>query len=134
MSDAPDPPTGLLKASLDRWAAFWASDVAKKVDQRSDLPRLIRWIEQSDEYDRVVKVCRQSRLVKGSMGQPVLNPLVGYLGQLEAQIARTEADFGMTPLARQRLKEDVRPAAPGEPKPDGLDELGKRRQRKAAGA
>jgi phage terminase small subunit len=48
-------------------------------------------------------VVREARLVKGSMGQPVLNPLVGYLAQLEAMITRTEKEFGMTPMARTRL-------------------------------
>lgn len=103
MADAPNPPTGLLKASRDRWKAFWASAAADKVDLQSDMARLVRWIEQTDEYDRVSKVCRKTRLVKGSTGQPVLNPLFAYLNQLEQQISRTEADFGMTPMSRRRL-------------------------------
>jgi P27 family predicted phage terminase small subunit len=126
----PDAPEGLLQAARGRWDAFWASPAAQKVNVESDLPRLTRWIEQTDEYDRVAKVCRKTRLVKGSMGQPVLNPLFSYLAQLDAQIVRTEADFGMTPLARRRLAvADV--AAPAT---DSLDELAARRDRKAAGA
>jgi P27 family predicted phage terminase small subunit len=99
----PRPPPGLLKPARDRWAAFWASTVADAVDRTSDLPALVRWIAATDEYDRVAKVVKRSRLVKGSMGQPVANPLLGYLAQLESQIAKTEAAFGMTPIARLRL-------------------------------
>lgn len=126
----PDPPTHLLKPARDRWAAYWASPAADKVNPQSDLPRLIRWIEQTDEYDRVAKVCKKTRLVRGSMGQPVLNPLFSYLAQLEAQIVRTEAEFGMTPLARRRLAVTNMPESETNP----LDELSARRAQKIAGA
>ena len=38
------------------------------------------------------------------MGQPVLNPLVAYLIHLDGLISKAEGEFGMTPMARQRLK------------------------------
>jgi len=103
MTSPPKPPAGLLKPSRDRWAQFWESKSALAVDLASDMPRLIRWIQVTDEYDRTAKVVREARLVKGSMGQPVLNPLVGYLVHLEAMITRTEKEFGMTPMARTRM-------------------------------
>jgi P27 family predicted phage terminase small subunit len=103
MTSPPKPPSGLLKPSRDRWAQFWESRAALAVDLASDMPRLIRWIEVTDEYDRTVKTIRSARLVKGSMGQPVLNPLVAYLVHLEGMITRTEKEFGMTPMARARL-------------------------------
>lgn len=103
MTSPPKPPAGLLKPARDRWRAFWASQAALAVDPNSDMPRLIRWIQASDEYDRAAKVIREARLVKGSMGQPVLNPLVAYLMHLEGMITRTEKEFGMTPAARARL-------------------------------
>lgn len=99
----PKPPAGLLKPSRDRWVQFWESRAALTVDLASDMPRLIRWIQASDEYDRTAKTIRSARLVKGSMGQPVLNPLVAYLVHLESMITRTEKEFGMTPAARARL-------------------------------
>lgn len=126
---SPDPPKNLLKASRDRWAAFWASDAAAAVDVAADMGRLVRWVEQTDEYDRVAKVCRASRLVRGSMGQPVLNPLFSYLAQLETQISRAETEFGMSPLARSRLRlEAPEPAVETE-----LDRLRERRARRTAG-
>lgn len=121
----PNPPTGLLKTSRDRWRSFWESPAAKAVNLDSDLPRLERWIQASDEYDRAAKTVRQARLVKGSMGQPVLNPLVSYLAHLEGVIRSAETDFGMTPAARTRLKLDPEPA-------DQEDTLAKRRARRDA--
>lgn len=120
----PDPPVGLLKAARDRWADFWASPAADRVDLQSDLPRLLRWVEQTDEYDRVAKVCKKTRLVKGSTGQPVLNPLFSYLATLETQIARTEAEFGMTPAARHRMRVEDKP---DEAEVDAVDDLAARR-------
>jgi P27 family predicted phage terminase small subunit len=113
MTSPPKPPAGLLKPSRDRWAQFWESRAALAVDPASDMPRLIRWIEVSDEYDRTAKTIRSARLVKGSMGQPVLNPLVAYLIHLESMITRTEKEFGMTPMARTRL-DLKRPSADDE--------------------
>ena len=104
MTSPPKPPAGLLKPSRDRWRQFWASPAARAVHLESDLPRLIRWIQATDEYDRTAKVVVQSRLVKGSMGQPVLNPLVAYLIHLEGAISKAETEFGMTPMARHRLQ------------------------------
>jgi len=128
MTSPPRPPAGLLKPARNRWWHFWESDAANAVTLESDLPRLIRWIQASDEYDRATKVVTQSRLVKGSMGQPVLNPLVAYLAHLEGIIERAEAEFGMTPVARKRL--DVTPALGVDP----VDELTKRRERRLGGA
>ena len=118
---APKPPAGLLASSRARWRQFWDSPSAALVNTESDLPRLVRWIQAADEYDRAAKVVRTSRLVKGSMGQPVLNPLIGYLVHLEGVMTRAEAEFGMTPLARIRLNRDLlsRLAKDG---PDDLDD------------
>jgi P27 family predicted phage terminase small subunit len=121
----PKPPAGLLKPSRDRWRQFWESPAAKAVHVESDLPRLVRWVQAADEYDRAAKVVRQSRLVKGSMGQPVLNPLVAYLVHLDGLISKAEADFGMTPMARHRLKLE-------EPPPEEEDVVDQLRARRAA--
>ena len=99
----PQPPADLAPSSLLRWAEFWQSAVADAVDARSDLGRLYRWIEAVDELNLVGPIFRKVRLVKGSTGQTVLNPLAAYLGQLESVIAAAEAEFGMTPKSRARL-------------------------------
>jgi P27 family predicted phage terminase small subunit len=122
---SPKPPAGLLKPSRDRWCQFWESPAAKAVHPESDLPRLVRWIQATDEYDRAVKVVRSSRLVRGSMGQPVLNPLVAYLIYLEGLISKAEGEFGMTPMARHRLNLEPDPA-------EGADVVDQLRARRAA--
>lgn len=99
----PEPPKGLLKVARERWEAYWRSPVAQAVDLGADLHRLTRWISAVDEWHRVSKALRRQRVVPGSMGQPVLNPLAGYLATIEATIAKAEAEFGMTPMARLKL-------------------------------
>jgi P27 family predicted phage terminase small subunit len=107
VTSPPKPPTGLLPASRARWRAFWDSPSAALVNLESDLPRLTRWIQAADEYERSARVVRETRLVRGSTGQPTLNPLVGYLVHLEGIMTRAETEFGMTPAARLRLNRDL---------------------------
>lgn len=99
----PKPPAGLLASSIRRWEALWDSPVSKAIDVSADSHRLERWIQAVDEYDRTNKVFRRARLVKGSTGQPRLNPLSSYLAQLSAEIHRAETELGLTPMARLRL-------------------------------
>lgn len=113
-SSPPKPPPGLLPATRTRWRAFWDSPSAALVNLDSDLPRLARWIQAADEYDRAAKIVRGARLLKGSTGQPALNPLVGYLVHLEGIITRAETEFGMTPAARIRLNRDLLSRLPGD--------------------
>ncbi len=101
--ECPRAPSGLLAASRRRWEAFWCSDVARAVDVASDGDRLVRWISYVDEWHRAMREFRRERVTEGSMGQPVLHPLAGYLAQLEQSIARAEQEFGMGPMARMRL-------------------------------
>lgn len=127
----PDPPDDLLDSTVQRWVAFWESDSARMVDHLADMPRLIRWIEQLDEYDRVVEKMGRDWLVRGSTGNEVLNPLARYLAQLDTQLARTETEFGMTPMGRKKLSLKAEEPAPAV---DPLDELALRRTQRASGA
>lgn len=87
----------------ERWESFWQSDVAGAVDVDSDLPALYRWAVALDEYQRCVRAVRRAgRVVQGARG-PSLNPLVGYVKQLEADLRAYEAAFGMTPASRLKL-------------------------------
>jgi phage terminase small subunit len=99
----PGAPAGLGREAVETWHAFFLSDAARAVRVESDLPRLVRWIVAVDEWHRVSKTFRRKRLVAGSMGQPVLNPLAAYLRQLESTIAAAETEYGMTPLSRMKL-------------------------------
>ena len=99
----PRAPAGLLAVSRKRWRAYWESNLAQAVDRQVDLPRIERWIEISDEYEKVSALLKQVPLVKGSTGQPAMNPLLNYLSVLLAELRAAETELGMTPLARQRL-------------------------------
>lgn len=99
----PKAPPGLLKKTRDVWDAYWRSSVSNAVDPDADAHRIRRWIMAVDEYERCLDVYRKGRLVRGSMGQPVLNPLAAQLNTLEGQIARAELELGLTPMARLRL-------------------------------
>lgn len=100
---APKPPTGLGKRAGQVWRAYWRSQVSEAADRDADMHRIDRWIKAVDEYDTVLEVFRKNRVVDGSMGQPVLNPLATYLSTLEGQISRAEHELGLTPLARLKL-------------------------------
>jgi hypothetical protein len=89
---APAMPAGLLAPVRASWAAFWASEQASLVmpaDHR-------RWCVFSllDERERSAKAARRQRLVEGSQGQLVLNPLLKYVASLDAEIRQLEDRFG----------------------------------------
>ena len=67
------------------------------------MPALSRLFELIDERERCMTSARKGRLVKGSTGQPVLNPLYKHVQSLEAQISTLEERFGLTPLSRLKL-------------------------------
>jgi len=98
----PRPPDGLLPSSRKAWRVYWQSDVSRVADP-VDMPRIERWIKTLDEYERVNPILKQTRLVKGSTEQPVLNPLAPYVASLAAELRAAEYELGLTPLARLRL-------------------------------
>jgi P27 family predicted phage terminase small subunit len=99
----PDPPTGLLAATRARWCSYWESRISQAANAKADGFRLERWIRDVDEWYRCGAAFRRRRMVTGSTGQPVLNPLASYISELERRIAAAETEFGMTPQARARL-------------------------------
>lgn len=107
----PAPPSGLGREALERWDAFWSSPVAALVDAGADGHKLKRWIIYLDEWDRATSAARRNRLVEGSTGQPVLNPLLKYIAALEASIRALEHEFGMGAKSRIDLGISVGQAA-----------------------
>ena len=99
----PAPPPGLLKASKDRWEAYWRSAVSSAVDLNADFGLVERWIRSVDEWHRAYRDFRKSRITEGSTGQLVLSPLAKLIRQLESEIGRCEQQLGLTPIARLRL-------------------------------
>lgn len=108
----PEAPHGLLKPSNEAWARLWESPVANAIDRDADMHRIQRWILLVDEFWRTSKqLKKEPRLIDGSKGQRVLNPLYTLLFTLEDKIAKTEAEFGLTPKARAALGLDLGRAA-----------------------
>lgn len=102
-SKTPAPPTGLLATTRAEWKTFWGSELAQLVEQDTDLPALERLFSYYDEHRRAMKMARKERLVVGSKGQTVLNPLLKYTESLAKEIRALEDRFGLTPKARLTL-------------------------------
>ncbi len=100
---APDPPAGLLKTTRDQWETYWRSSLARYVDQDTDRPAIERLFTLYDERERALQGYRKSRLVKGSQGQPVLNPLARLMSTLDSEIRQLEDRLGLNPKARATL-------------------------------
>lgn len=110
--EVPSPPSGLLKATRDRWAAYWASPVAKLADPVSDLPALERLFRLYDDLDRSNRTVReQGHMVRGSKGQMVLHPLLRHTQVTQAEIRQLEDRFGLSPRARLSLNVTLGEAA-----------------------
>lgn len=100
---APAVPDGLLDATREEWDRFWGSELAQLVERDTDLPALERLFGLYDEHRRALREARKERLVVGSMGQMVLNPLLKYAEALAKEIRAMEDRFGLTPKARLAL-------------------------------
>lgn len=99
----PVPPPDLLKASVERWEAYWRSAVSSAADLNADRGLLERWIRSVDEWYRAYRDFRKARTTKGSTGQLVLSPLAKLIRQLEGEIGRCERELGLTPMSRLKL-------------------------------
>jgi len=98
----PEPPAGLLAATRAAWAGFWASPLAALVIE-ADHPALERLFELYDERARAWREYREHRVVEGSQGQPVANPLFRVAMALDVEVRALEDRYGLTPAARLKL-------------------------------
>ena len=92
-----------LKNTKIWWNNFWESDLATAIDIKSDLPVLERLASLMDERERIFKQAKKDRLVVGSQGQAVLNPLYSALLKIDAEIRNLEDRIGLNPKARVSL-------------------------------
>ena len=86
-----------LKITKEWWEDFWNSDLASAVDTKSDQSAVYRLATLIDERERVYKQAKKERLVVGSQGQVVLNPLYSAMLKLDAEIRQLEDRIGMNP-------------------------------------
>ena len=92
-----------LKKTKDWWNSFWTSDLSSAIDIKSDLPVIQRLASLMDERERIFKQAKKDRLVVGSQGQVVLNPLYNALLKIDAEIRNLEDRIGLNPKARVSL-------------------------------
>ena len=103
-ASVPNPPPGLLKVSRDMWSAFWQSDLGRAASTVTDLPVVTRLFTLYDERERAYRAVRkEGRLVEGSQGQPVMNPLLRQMSTFDVEIRNLEDRMGMSPKARLML-------------------------------
>lgn len=98
---APAASKDWLAVTRDAWLAFWCSDVSKLVNV-AHRPALQRLFDLYDERERAASAAKKKRIVLGSQGQPVLNPLLKYVADCDKEIRGLEDRFGLTPMAMLR--------------------------------
>lgn len=99
----PPAPRGLLKLTRQLWSDYWRSALALVVQLGTDMPAVRRLFTLYDERERAYRAYRKERLVLGSEGQRVLNPLGRQMCRFDAEIRQLEDRLGLTPRSRLQL-------------------------------
>lgn len=92
--EVPLPPAGTLAPTKKWWDEFWRSRHAAAMTP-VHMPVLERLAECYDELRRTKKIVDKARIVQGSTGQPVANPLISYKMALQKEIRSLEAELGI---------------------------------------
>jgi phage terminase small subunit len=103
LADVPASPAHFLPATRERWASYWQSDVARLVEAETDGMAVVRLFTLYDERERAYRAYRRKRMVPGSQGQPVVNPIWKHAAVMDGEIRQLEDRFGITPQARLKL-------------------------------
>ena len=109
----PPAPPGLLKITKTAWDSYWQSPMTVVVRIDADLPDLVRLFTLMDERERAYRGYRKERLIEGSTGQRVINPLARAMVSFDAEIRQLSDRFGLTPKARLHLGIDMGRARKG---------------------
>ena len=96
----PPPPEGLLDKYTEQWNAFWSSPLVSVIVPELDTDTIETLFRLRDERERSLRAGRRKRLVNGSQGQPVLNPLLDYALKLQKDIRALEDRLAANPKAR----------------------------------
>ena len=94
--DIPQLKGRYLKNTKLWWDDFWNSDLASAIDIKSDGQVIYRLATLIDERERIYKQAKKDRLVIGSQGQAVINPLYSALLKVDAEIRQLEDRIGMS--------------------------------------
>lgn len=92
-----------LEGTVEAWDRLWRSDVVSVVDLQSDMESVVRWASLLDERERALRAFRRKRLVEGSQGQAVLNPLWNVVRGCDTELRALEDRIGLSPKARLQL-------------------------------
>jgi hypothetical protein len=87
----------------EQWKSYWSSPLSQVAERGTDLPAIQRLFSLRDERERAYRGYRKRRLVLGSKGQKVLNPLGKQMMALDAEIRQLEDRFGLNPKSRAML-------------------------------
>jgi P27 family predicted phage terminase small subunit len=89
---------------VEAWQDLWLSPLAgPKFLTVTDRPALVRLFEFRNRLLAAIEAFEVEPIVAGSTGQATLSPWALEVARLEAAVARLEAQFGLTPLARLKL-------------------------------
>ncbi len=108
VKEVPEPPAEVTPATIHAWNEYWTSGVARAADY-VDIPVLRRLFAYRDEWQRLSDAYNalpiSERTVAGSRNQDAeqMHPYTKRMRQLEADMAKIEAQFGLTPMSRARL-------------------------------
>jgi len=99
----PAPPDDLSAKYVAQWTSFWSSPLVRVIVPELDLDGIETMFRLRDERDRALRAGRRKRFVRGSHGQPVLNPLLQYAQSLQKDIRAAEDRLAGNPKARLTL-------------------------------
>lgn len=80
--------------TLELWEALWDERQAEQL-QGAQLAPAWRWIRAFDEWLRAIDEVTQAPMVRGSMGQPVANPMMSWVASREAEMEKCEKQLGI---------------------------------------
>lgn len=99
------PPLGrgrrYLRVTERAWRALWSAPHLQAEPDPCFAVLIERYIVVLDQWHRAMRSFRGSPLIKGSKGQPVLNPLWRRLNRLEMRTREIEKALAMSPLDRK---------------------------------
>jgi P27 family predicted phage terminase small subunit len=99
----PKPPRQLCEPGREAWDRLWTAAQAW-LSPKTDLNIMTRLCESIDLRAAIAEeLAATGFMVKGSMGQVRVNPLLDKLLALDAQITKFEGLCGFTPADRARL-------------------------------
>lgn len=117
----PEPEGHELKAETRRlWREIWSAAAATQWDRASDMPALVRYAWDFDNWLRYQEEAYGVEVVRGSMGQPVRNPLLGEIDACARRMEKTEEAFAMNARARLRMGVEMGDAAEGLQRADAV--------------